>query len=69
MLANFAHFATASIAVFAFAATQIITTDALNPIGEGMKSAASAALPVGVGVMAVTAGIPIAKKIIKQLGR
>lgn len=49
--------------------TQIITTNALEPIGEGMKNAASAALPVGVGVMAVTAGIPIAKKVIKQLGR
>lgn len=69
MLASITNFATAAIVFLADAATQIITTDALTPIGEGMKSAASAALPVGVTVMAVTAGIPIAKKIIKQLGR
>lgn len=69
MLASLTQFATVALAALADATTNIITTDALNPIGEGMKSAASAALPVGVGVMAVTAGIPIAKKIIKQLGR
>lgn len=69
MLASLTQFATVALAALADATTNIITTDALNPIGEGMKSAASAALPVGVGVMAVTAGIPIAKKVIKQLGR
>lgn len=44
------------------------TDDLLNPIGEGMKNAALAAIPVGIEVMAVTAGIPVAKKVIKQLG-
>lgn len=37
-------------------------------VGDGMINAAEAALPVGVSVMAVTAGIPVAKKVIKQLG-
>jgi len=36
-------------------------------VGDGMINAASAALPVGIGVMAVTGGIPVAKKVIKQL--
>ena len=38
-------------------------------VGDGMIDAAQAALPVGIGVMSVTAGIPVAKKVIKQLGR
>jgi len=58
-----------SAPVFLAEAAPMITTSALEPIGEGMRSAASAALPVGVGVMAFIAGVPIAKKIIKQLGR
>lgn len=68
MLANammFVH----NVGAILMEATQIITTSALEPVGEGMKAAVSAALPVGVGVFAVTAGIPIAKKVIKQLGR
>ena len=38
-------------------------------VGDGMINAAEAALPVGISVMSVTAGIPVAKKVIKQLGR
>lgn len=38
-------------------------------VGDSMISAAEAALPVGISVMSVTAGIPVAKKVIKQLGR
>lgn len=36
-------------------------------VGDGMINAAEAALPVGIGVYAVTGGIPVAKKVIKQL--
>lgn len=49
--------------------TQVLTTQDLQPVGDAMVSAATAAVPVGLAVMAVTSGIPIAKKVIKQLGR
>ena len=51
------------------AITYVITTQSLQPVGNAMVDAATAAIPVGLGVMAVTSGIPIAKKVIKQLGR
>lgn len=51
------------------AVTYVITTQSLEPVGNAMVNAATAAIPVGLGVMAVTSGIPIAKKVIKQLGR
>lgn len=65
MLANLLVQAAALVAE----TTPVITQEMLNPVGEGMISAATVAIPVGISVMAVTAGIPIAKKVIKQLGR
>lgn len=51
------------------AVNYVITTQSLQPVGNAMIDAATAAIPVGVSVMCVTFGVPVAKKIIKQLGR
>lgn len=51
------------------AITYVITTESLQPVGNAMINAATAAIPVGISVMGVTYGVPIAKKVIKQLGR